>query len=136
MELLMPRVSDFNIAVSETTKRRLVDLLKVDPDKIVVISNGVDLKRFNEISVEKKYGRILYVGRLESHKCVDTLLIAYHQLKKRYTDIELILVGKGPQTDEQQPRFDADVSHLLAGPKLGFHAADTWHAGCLLSVAR
>lgn len=102
MELLMPRVSDFNIAVSETTKRRLVDLLKVSPDKIVVISNGVDLKKFNGISVEKKYGRILYVGRLESHKCVDTLLLAYRQLKKRYVDIELILVGKGPQKEYLQ----------------------------------
>ena len=102
MELLIPRVSNFNIAVSETTKRRLVDLLKVDPDKIVVISNGVDLKKFDEISVEKKYGRIVYVGRLESHKCVDTLLLAYHKLKKRYTDIELILVGKGPQKEYLQ----------------------------------
>jgi glycosyltransferase involved in cell wall biosynthesis len=57
----------------------------------------VDLGKFNEISVEKKYGRILYVGRLENHKCVHTLLLAYHNLKKTYNNIELILVGKGPQ---------------------------------------
>ena len=99
MELFMPKLSDFNIAVSDTTKRRLIELLKVNPDKISVISNGVDLNKFNEVSVEKKYGRILYVGRLESHKCVDTLLLAYHQLKKGYKDIELILIGKGPQKE-------------------------------------
>lgn len=99
LELFMPKLSDFNIAVSETTKRRLVDLLKVNPNKISVISNGVDLNKFNEVPVEKKYGRILYVGRLESHKCVDTLLFAYHQLKKEYKDIELILIGKGPQKE-------------------------------------
>jgi len=99
LELFMPKLSDFNIAVSETTKMRLINLLKVNPDKISVISNGVDLKKFNAICAEKKYGRIIYVGRLESHKCVDTLLFAYHQLKKRYTDIELILIGKGPQKE-------------------------------------
>lgn len=96
MELFFPKLSEMNIAVSETTKKRLVDLLNVDPKKIIVISNGVDLKRFNAISAEKKYGRILYVGRLESHKRVDTLLAAYHQLKKSYSNIELIIVGKGP----------------------------------------
>jgi len=99
LELFMPKLSDFNIAVSETTKMRLINLLKVKPDKISVISNGVDLKKFNEVSAEKKYGRILYVGRLESHKCVDTLLLAYHQLKNRIKDIELILIGKGPQKE-------------------------------------
>jgi glycosyltransferase involved in cell wall biosynthesis len=99
MELFMPKLSDFNIAVSNTTKRRLIELLKVNPDKISVISNGVDLNKFNEYSVKKKYGRILYVGRLESHKCVDTLLLAYHNIKKEYKDIELILIGKGPQKE-------------------------------------
>ena len=102
MELFIPKLADINIVVSETTKRRMTDLLKVNPNKIAVISNGVDLKRFNEISVKKKYGRIVYVGRLESHKRVDTLMLAYHQLRKRYSDIELIIVGKGPQKEYLQ----------------------------------
>ena len=102
LELFMPKLSDINIAVSETTKRRLVNLLRVNPDKIIVNPNGVDLKKFKEISVGKKYGRILYVGRLESHKRVDTLMLAYHRLKKRYADIELIIVGKGPQKEYLQ----------------------------------
>ena len=99
LELFMPKLADMNIAVSETTKRRLVNLLGVNPDKIVVIPNGVDLNKFDAISIDKKYGRILYVGRLESHKRVDTLMLAYHRLKKRFTNIELIIVGKGPQKE-------------------------------------
>lgn len=102
MELFIPKLANINIAVSSTTKSRLVNLLKVNPDKIFVISNGVDLKKFNKISVEKKYGRILYVGRLETHKRVDTLLLAYHQLKKIYTNIELVIVGKGPEKENLQ----------------------------------
>ncbi len=90
-----------DIAVSETTKRRLVDLLKVNPNKIVVISNGVELKKFEQKG-EKEYGRILYVGRLESHKRVDMLIQSYKGLKRVYPDIELIIVGKGPQKEYLQ----------------------------------
>ena len=102
MELPIPKLADINIAVSETTRRRLIELLRVKPTKITVISNGVDLKRFNIRSVEKKYGRILYVGRLERHKRVDALLRAYRRLKKVNRDIELIIVGKGPQKEYLQ----------------------------------
>lgn len=102
MELFIPKLSDINIAVSETTKMRLVNLLNINPNKIVVIPNGVDLKKFNEISAEKKYGRILYVGRLENHKRVDTLLLAYYRLKKLYANLELIIVGSGPQKEYLQ----------------------------------
>jgi glycosyltransferase involved in cell wall biosynthesis len=99
LEFFMPTLSDINIAVSETTKRRLVNLLRVHPEKIVVIPNGVELKKFNRVSSEKKYGRILYVGRLESHKRIDTLIRAYERLKKGSPDIELIIVGIGPQRE-------------------------------------
>jgi glycosyltransferase involved in cell wall biosynthesis len=99
LELYFPKLSDMNITVSETTRGRLINLLHVNPNNITVISNGVDLKLFKSISAKKKYGRILYVGRLESHKRVDTLLYAYNELKKSYTDIELIIIGKGPQAD-------------------------------------
>lgn len=99
LEFFIPRLSDINIAVSETTMKRLVNLLHVQPEKIKVIPNGVDLKRFDEISVEKKYGRILYVGRLEKHKRVDTLILSYKQLKRRYKDLELIVVGTGPEEE-------------------------------------
>jgi glycosyltransferase involved in cell wall biosynthesis len=102
MEFFIPRLADVNIAVSGTTKRRMVDLLKVDEKKIFVISNGVDVKKFREISVEKKYGRILYVGRLESHKRVDTLIQAYQRLKEVYDTIELIIIGTGSQKERLQ----------------------------------
>ena len=97
IELFIPRLADVNIAVSGTTKRRLVSLLGADPKKTHVIPNGVDMKKFRDTSVEKKYGRILYIGRLESHKRVDTLIRAYRRLKRGYADIELIIVGTGSQ---------------------------------------
>ena len=112
MELPIPRLADVNIAVSETTKRRMVVLLKVNPNKIVVIPNGMDLNKFKRIQTGKKYGRILYAGRLESHKCVDQLIFAYKRLKMVYSSIELIIVGKGPMRKYLQDlsrRLNLDV---------------------------
>jgi glycosyltransferase involved in cell wall biosynthesis len=99
LEAFTPWLSNFNVAVSETTRRRLIDLLHVQPEKIKVIPNGVDLEKFRAISVERKYGRILYVGRLEKHKRVDTLIRSYKQLKNGYNDLELIIVGTGPEEE-------------------------------------
>ncbi|MCW7079272.1 MAG: glycosyltransferase family 4 protein [Canidatus Methanoxibalbensis ujae] len=97
MEFPIPNLADMNIAVSDTTRRRMINLLNADAKKTVVISNGVDLEKFRKISVEKRYGRILYVGRLERHKRVDVLIHAYKILKRRYKDAELIIVGDGSQ---------------------------------------
>lgn len=97
MEFPIPHLADMSIAVSETTKRRMVGLLNADADKVVVIPNGVDLKKFSRVHAEKKYGRILYVGRLERHKRVDLLMHAYKQLKRQYRDVELVIVGDGSQ---------------------------------------
>ena len=90
----------------------MVVLLKVNPNKIVVIPNGVDLNKFKRIQTEKKYGRILYAGRLESHKCVDQLIFAYKRLKMVYSSIEWIIVGKGPMRKYLQDlsrRLNLDV---------------------------
>jgi len=97
MELFIPKLSDVNIAVSETTKRRLIDLLKVDPENVVVIPNGIDLRVFKQVSAKKKYGRILYAGRLESHKRVDVLIKAFGRLRKKFPETELVVVGTGPE---------------------------------------
>lgn len=115
LEFQIPRLANVNIAVSKTTKNRLVNLLKVDPSKVVVIPNGINLNDFRQVSVKKRYGRILYAGRLESHKQVDKLILAYKNLKKEYSDIELIIVGRGPKKsylEELASKLSLDVKFL------------------------
>jgi glycosyltransferase involved in cell wall biosynthesis len=121
LESFTPWFSNFNVAVSETTRRRLVDLLHVPPEKIRVIPNGVDLEKFRAISAERKYGRILYVGRLEKHKRVDTLIRAYKQLKNGYNELELIIVGTGPEEERLRKGTGPEEERLR---KLAWTAED------------
>jgi glycosyltransferase involved in cell wall biosynthesis len=98
-EYVMPRLADLCIAVSNTTKRRLVNLLKVPPENIDVIPNGVDCKAFDEIYVKKESARIVYVGRLEKHKRVDLLILAFNELRKSLPECELFIIGDGSQRE-------------------------------------
>lgn len=96
-EPIMARLADRFIAVSETTKQRLVDLLGAAEHKVEVIPNGVDTKAFEKADGDKKRFRIIYAGRLENHKRVDLLLLAFKELKKTLPECELCILGDGSQ---------------------------------------
>lgn len=102
------RQADLVIAISEATKRFLVEHEKVDSSKIKVIYNGVDVSRFyikepNLFATDTF--KIGAVGRLSKEKGHKYLLRACRFLKKR--NWQLILVGDGPLRSslEAQARF-------------------------------
>lgn len=103
----MVRCSQGFIATGTLAKQYLVSLrapeekiflayFSFDPELL-----GLDLKKIRrkKKSREKKK-RILYVGRLDRLKGVDLLIRAYKQVKEKYPNIELCLVGDGPDKDE------------------------------------
>ena len=92
------------IAISEETRRDLVSLLAVDPLRINVVHNGIDLGRWSTEPTEK--GRallarrglaanpyLLYVGGLEWRKNADTMLAAIAHASTT-TTIDLAWAGR------------------------------------------
>lgn len=90
-------ISDRIITVSESSKRDVVELLGAVPEKVHVVSNGVDLSRFltpldeqREHAVRARYGLpehyVLYFGSNRPHKNLDRLLEAYALLSKNLRD--------------------------------------------------
>lgn len=83
------------IAVSEFTKKEIIDLLKIKPEKIKVIYEGVDKSKIEncKLQIEKPY--ILYVGAAYPHKNLERLLLAFKNLISRdLIDINLVFVGR------------------------------------------
>jgi glycosyltransferase involved in cell wall biosynthesis len=90
------------ITVSDFSRRRLIEYLQVDPQKIVAIPNGVG-GRFqpsgeDEIqSVRKQLGLprryVLCIGSLEPRKNLLRLLEAWRQLRAGKADCALVLCG-------------------------------------------
>ncbi len=100
------RKSQVILAISEAVRRCLIDIGKIDPRKIQVMHDAVDLERFRPcrpdltlkaaLGLESSSGVIGCLSRLEQRKGLQFLVGAVRMLKVRHPDVRLIFVGEGP----------------------------------------
>lgn len=101
---MMCQKADGIIAISETTKRDLVNTLNINPNKIEVIYLGSNLlKKEKKIVLPKKY--ILFVGSRGAYKNFERFARAVSQLIKNDLELEILCVGS---------KFDAVEKALLS----------------------
>ena len=82
------------IAVSENTKRDLIELYGGQPEKIEVVYHGCNIRPNVRPLASNNYPFILFIGRLEAKKNIQGLIKAFNLLKKKYQiPHKLILVG-------------------------------------------
>lgn len=83
----------------------------VDSSKVFVTYNSPDtdnlLNIYKELSTkmtkpDRKLFRIVHIGRLIAWKKVDLLIEACEEVRKRGLDIELVVIGDGPEKDSLQ----------------------------------
>jgi glycosyltransferase involved in cell wall biosynthesis len=84
------------VAVSETTKRDIVELLAIPSERVTVVHEGIDHGCFRPQPgrlVPYKY--VLYVGSEQPRKDVRTLLRAFARLRAdlRFHDLRLVKIG-------------------------------------------
>jgi glycosyltransferase involved in cell wall biosynthesis len=91
------------IAISEFTKREIVEIFRVSPDKIAVTPLAVS-PRFHSVAapeqvavIRRKYGLhapfVLCVGTIEPRKNLERTVEAFGRLRRRGTDHILVLAG-------------------------------------------
>ena len=85
--------ADKVVAVSENTKKEVVEEYKVDPGKVEVIYNGVDTEKFRP--TKSFENRVLYVGEFLERKGSVLLVKAFSNVLEKFEHAELVLVGKG-----------------------------------------
>jgi glycosyltransferase involved in cell wall biosynthesis len=93
------RLSTQNVTVSKTAKKNLVKHLGLTEDKVEIIPNGVD-DTFFKARLEARWGRMVFVGRLEPQKRLDLLIAAFKIVRKSHSDVELHIIGAGPLHQE------------------------------------
>ncbi len=112
------------LAVSENTKRDLMDMLSIPADRITVTYNAVDHERFrkkdpacstelSELGLPKDY--LLYIGNLKEFKNVQRLVEAYQRLHSGQKDSPpLVMVGRN-----FIPGFDKKIASITGIHWLG-----------------
>ena len=103
--------ADKIIAVSQFTKRELVEYYNVPESKIRVIYNGVDTHKFQPVKNKRKIKEalgfnpddlaIVSVGRLYARKGLFTLIESIPVVVNRFENAKFIISGKG-QSDEMR----------------------------------
>lgn len=147
----LARRADAIIAVSEATKRDVVDRLRVPDTRVVVIPEAIDesfapppreealaLVR-SRFDVAAPY--VLYVGQFDPRKNVDGLVSAFAEAAARHPDLRLVVVGQLGKLSSflyqaldrgRAPRdrvvlagqvSDADLAALYAGAECLLHSA-------------
>lgn len=92
-------------------QRAALHRLGVPPDVVAVIPNGVDVQRHRPAGTPPAPSSIIYCGRLDPDKNLDTLCRAVHAWTGR-PQPSLILVGGGTERRRLERRF--------AGPRVRF----------------
>jgi glycosyltransferase involved in cell wall biosynthesis len=80
-------------------KNELIEL-GINPEKIVVIHNGIDTEVFFPNDTQIQNHTILWIGRYTRGKGVQYLIDAFYCLMQRYPDAHLIMIGDGPEKRE------------------------------------
>lgn len=101
------RRSDRIIAPTESMRKLLKEWGVNTP--IEVIGNGIELENFlnsrkpidkTAIGIAKDGITVIYVGRLSAEKRVDILIAAFSEAKAEVPELNLLLVGDGPDRDK------------------------------------
>jgi D-inositol-3-phosphate glycosyltransferase len=119
-EAQVAHIADRLIAATPSEESQLLKWYGADPTKISVLSPGVDVARFEplpqcrakqQLGIPGNRRLVLFVGRIEPLKGVDTLLSAAALLKEQHPaalkNVQVAIVGGDPSAP------DAEMSRLL-----------------------
>lgn len=130
-EARVVQIADRIIAATPAEKDQVIQYLKAEPDKIAIVPPGVDLSRFQPIAKTTAKERlnvscgehtILFAGRIEPLKGIDTLLRAISILQDRHPhaveNTSVAIIGGDPWAET----LDAEMARLQAlRAELGIH---------------
>lgn len=129
--------SDALVAESPASKQHMIREYGVDPASVQIIPCGVDTTLFHPrdrlqarraLALPETTPLVLFVGRLQPLKGLDTLLRAVHLVRQQYPTLQTLIVGGGvdegdPHEAEELGRLRVLAAHLGLTPSLTFTRA-------------
>ncbi|MBA4717691.1 MAG: glycosyltransferase family 4 protein [Nitrosopumilus sp.] len=94
------RNADKLLVANDSTKELINNYYKISKEKISIVTNGTDLKKFYNSKERKK--RIVFSGVMYNHRGIDILLDSVQKVVKKIPDVEFLLLGDGPEMQKLQ----------------------------------
>lgn len=89
------------VAVSEGIRSMLINDFNIKSNKVVTISNPIDIAQINKQSEELVFDLpreyILFVGRFDKVKNIPFLIDAFKSFNQKFPDVKLLLIGGGSE---------------------------------------
>lgn len=107
--------ADGIIAISHHTKRELVELLDVDPERVTVTQLAPVAVKPNAQTLERLSGErpyVLYVGTRGGHKNFARFVSAFAQSSSARENVRVIAFGGGPARPSEKAHIDSLGSRL------------------------
>ena len=109
--------ADVIITVSEFSKREIVELYGVDPNKITVTYLGYNKDKYKKIDqpnieildkykIKKPY--LLFIGRLERKKNIINIIKSFILAAAKYPELNLVLIGQAGNESEAIKQLISD----------------------------
>lgn len=129
--------SDKIIVNSKYMRSDLLSFFKLDPEKISVIPNGIDLQSIQKIKrgryIDEEY--IFFVGRLVHKKGIDILIKAFNEIRNK--KIKLVIEGNGEELaniTKLISDFRLTERVILIGGKFSEEEKFTYMKGAMIGV--
>src|SRR5204863_3918417 len=109
-------MADAVIAVSQGTRDDILRLFKVDPERVHVIHNGIDLDLYRPVAetdaldrygIDRSRPYVLFVGRITRQKGIVYLVRAIPELDP---EVQVVLCAGAPDT----PEIAAEMEQAVA----------------------
>lgn len=111
--VLLPAWGDRVIAISDAVKENLISYFGVDKEKVSMIYNGIEIKKFlkdfsedekdklkDRFGIKRDYSVIGMIARFTPDKGHDTLLYALFKILKEKPNVQLVFAGDGDKRQE------------------------------------
>ena len=92
--------ADKVLVMNEYTKKLVNNYYRVPIEKISIVTNGTNLKKFYTKKDIRK--TIIFSGVMYHHRGIDILLDSVPNVVKKINDVEFLLLGNGPEMQKLQ----------------------------------
>lgn len=95
-----PRLADHTVCVTDTIRDKLVGGAGMDPDKVSVVANGVEVEHFDPTGLDTRspgHQRcLIFTGNLAEYQGIDLMLRAFGEVAPKVDDVRLKIVSASP----------------------------------------